>query len=115
MDVLYTGDIPKSFCYAVFGSDYVTLYDRPSAQNITLPFYRIYFNTPGFFYSQGTSNFTNYNSQTFQKVEVSDKWYHRDDSLTILSFTVCVCVATLWFVNLFTSIFKKGGLLSGLF
>lgn len=115
MDVLYIGSIPAQYHYAVWSSDYVTLYDRPNAQNITLPYYRIYFNAPGFYYSQGTQTFSQYQITTFQDIEVTDKWYYRKDSLTILSFTVCIAVSLLWFVNLFSSIFKKGGLLGGLF
>lgn len=114
MDVLYIGSIPKEYHYAIWGTDYVTLYNRPNAQNMSLPYYRIYFNAPGFYYSQGTTIFSQYNATTFQDIDVTDKWYYRKDSLTILSFTCVIFVATIWFVNLFTSIFKKGGLLSGL-
>lgn len=48
-------------------------------------------------------------------VELSHKWYDRPDMLNILCVFCCVAVITLWLTNLFTSIFKKGGLLSGLF
>lgn len=48
-------------------------------------------------------------------IELSHKWYDRPDMLNILCVFCCVAATTLWFVNLFTSIFKKGGLLSGLF
>lgn len=115
MDVLYTGSIPSEFHYAVWGSDYVTLYNRPSAQNITLPYYRIYFNAPGFYYSEGSTQFSQYNTTTFQNIEVTDKWYYRKDNLNILMFTFIICLSTIWLVNVFTSIFKKGGLLGGLF
>ena len=114
MDVLYIGDIPNEFHFAVWGSDFVTLYDRPTAQNITLPYYRIYFNAPGFYYSKGAQTFSQYNATTFQNIEVTDKWYYRKDNLNILIFTFIIAISTLWLVNLFTSIFKKGGLLSGL-
>lgn len=115
MDVLFVGSIPKEYHYAVWGSDYVTLYNRPSAQNITLPYYRIYFNAPGFHFSQGNQTFSQYNATTFQDIEVSDKWYYRKDNFTILFFFLVITICTFWLVNLFTSIFKKGGLLSGLF
>lgn len=49
------------------------------------------------------------------RVPCSRKWYDRSDMLNILALFCCVAVATLWLTNLFTSIFKKGGLLSGLF
>lgn len=48
-------------------------------------------------------------------VELSHSWYDRPDMLNILCLTCCFAVVTLWLTNLFTSIFKKGGLLSGLF
>lgn len=48
-------------------------------------------------------------------IELSHKWYDRPDMLNILCVFCCVAVVTLWLTNLFTSIFKKGGLLSGLF
>ena len=48
-------------------------------------------------------------------IELSHKWYDRPDCLTILCFFCCIAVITLWLTNLFTSIFKKGGILSGLF
>lgn len=115
MDVLYTADIPKSFKYAVFSNDYVTLYDQPIGYNNNLPFYRIYFSPHGFYYSQGTQTFGGYNTTYFTEIEVSDKWYYREDAGTILCFLIAWTVATLWFINLFTSIFKKGGVLGGLF
>lgn len=115
MDKLYIGDIPKDYHYAIFSDNHIDLYNQNIAQNVDLPFYRIYYNSPGFIYSQGTTHFGAYNSTTFQNIEVTDKWYYRKDCLNILIFTISIVVATIWFVNIFTSIFKKGGLLSGLF
>lgn len=114
MDKLFTGDIPKDYHYAIFYDNHVDLYNQNIAQNIDLPYYRIYFNAPGFVYSQGYSHFGSYISTSFQNVEVTDKWYYRKDNVNILLFTISITVASIWFVNLFTSIFKKGGLLSGL-
>lgn len=114
MDTLYIGSIPEEFHYAFFSADYITLYNVPSAENVTLPYYRIYYNSPGFYYSQGTQTFSQYNATIFQDIEVSNKWYYRKDNINILFFTLVIFVSTLWLVNLFTSIFKKGGLLSGL-
>ena len=115
MDILYIGDIPKEFHYAIFSDNHVDLYNQNIAQNIDLPYYRIYYNSPNFVYSRGISHFGSYNATTFQNIEVTDKWYYRKDCLNILLFTCIIFVATIWLVNLFTSIFKKGGLLSGLF
>lgn len=115
MDILYTGDIPKDYHYAIFSDNHVDLYNQNIAQNIDLPYYRIYYNSPSFVYSRGYTRFGAFNSTTFQNIEVTDKWYYRKDNLNILLFFVIITVTTLWIVNLFTSIFKKGGLLSGLF
>lgn len=48
-------------------------------------------------------------------VELSHSWYDRPDMLNILCMFCCIAVLTLWLTNLITSVFKKGGLLSGLF
>lgn len=114
MDVLYIGSIPSQYHYAVWGNDYVTLYNRPTAQNITLPYYRIYFNAPGFYYSQGTTT-VGQQTQTYQDISVSDKWVYRKDSVNILLFSFIVVLSSVWLINLFTSVFKKGGVLGGLF
>lgn len=115
MDKLYVGDIPKDYHYAVFSDNHIDLYNQNIAQNIDLPYYRIYLNYPSFVYSRGINHFGAYSSTTFQNIEVTDKWYYRKDSFNILFFSLCFIIGTLWIINLFTSIFKKGGLLSGLF
>lgn len=55
------------------------------------------------------------NNSTLYRLPCTKKFYDRNDYLSILCTFCCVSVITLWLVNLFTSIFKKGGLLSGLF
>lgn len=67
----------------------------------------------GFYYTFDSANYSL--PTNFIDIKVSNKWYDRKDSLTILAFFCCVVVTTLWLVNLFTSMFKKGGLLGGLF
>lgn len=57
MDTLYIMDIPAEYHYAVFGNDYITLYNQPSAQNQTLHYYRVYNNSLGYYYSQGDQSF----------------------------------------------------------
>lgn len=47
-------------------------------------------------------------------VNLSHKWYDRPDCLNILLFVLVIFVTSLWLTNLFTSIFKKGGILGGL-
>lgn len=53
MDTLYTGDIPKEYCFADFHENYIDLYNNNKAENDgnseTFHFYRIYTNLPRFF------------------------------------------------------------------
>lgn len=114
MDTLYIGDIPVSYKYAQFGNGYIDLYDKSSARNQTLTYYRIYLNNGGFFYyDTGTRN---YGTSTvyFQPINVSQDWKYRQDFPDICMVTFCVAFGLLLLVNLITSCFKKGGLLGGL-
>ena len=114
MDTLYIGDIPLDYKYAQFSGDYITLYNRPSANNITLDYYRIY-DKEGFYYSKGIQTFGSYNTTYFTEIEVSDNWLYRQDIDKI--FTVCFIIFFMFiFVfNIVTSVFKKGGVFGGLF
>ena len=113
MDVLYTGDIPSDYVYAVFSNGYVTLYNEPVGQNNNLSYYRIFLNNNGFYYTQGTQSF-GYGQTVFQEIKTSDNWLYRPDIDKI--FTVCFFIILLFiFVfNIVTSVFKKGGVFGGL-
>lgn len=113
MDTLYIGDIPSSYKYAQFSNDYVTLYDKPSFRNETATYYRIYFNTNGFFYSSGTQTFGNTTSY-YTEVPVSNSVLYREDFGTICSVSFFMIFGIVFLVNIVTSMFKKGGLLGGL-
>lgn len=120
MDKIYVPDyIPLDYKYAVFDDVGIHLYQQE------------YYNEPGYYkvYTLYTNNqnkvITDVYSITLQEgqdyevnlaheVEVSHKWYDRPDALTILTFFCCLAVATIFVMNIFTSIFKKGGLLGGL-
>lgn len=113
IDTLYIGDIPEEFCYAQFNSDYVTLYNKSSASNEELQYYRIYFIDNFFTYDSGFSRFDN--TVNFQKINVSNKIYYRRDFPNILLTTFIIIIFFLWVTNLFTTIIYKGGILRGLF
>lgn len=113
MDKLYIGDIPSDYHYAVFSGDYITLYNKSSGNNETLDYYRIFTNDRGFYYTKGTTNF-NYYTTYFDDIEVTDNFLYRRDFPDIL---FCVLVFSLFFIfliNIFTSVFKRGGVLGGL-
>lgn len=115
MDTLYTGDIPSEFHYATFSSDYITLYDRPSAINTTLNYYRVYDSDLGFFYSTGTQTFGQYNTSYFTDIKTSNNWLYRHDIDIIFIVCLCVFIMFLFAFNIITSCFKKGGVFGGLF
>lgn len=115
MDILYTGDIPKEYHYARFGSNYIDLYDRQNLTNGTYTYYRVYLYDNTFLYDIGQQTYSSYNTYYARNIEVTDNYMHRRDLPDILT---CVFFFTFFFVilfNVFTSIIKKGGLLSGLF
>lgn len=114
MDTLYICDIPSDYHYAVFSSDYITLYNQPSAQNQTLHYYRLYDSSLGYYYSQGDQSFGQYNRTYFTDVPVSNDWLYRHD---LDSIFICVFICVLFFIflfNIMTSCVKKGGLFGGL-
>lgn len=113
MDTLYIGDIPLDYKYAQFSSDYITLYNRPSATNTTLDYYRIY-DKEGFFYSTGSTNFGNYNTTYFTEIDVSNNWLYRQDIDKIFIVCFIIFFMFIFIFNMITSVFKKGGVFGGL-
>lgn len=113
MDTLYIGDIPTEYKYAVFGNDYITLYNKPTAQNETLPYYRIYTNYDNFMYSTGTTDFR-YNNYDFTEISVSNNWLYRTDIDKIFIVTFLFILLFIFVFNIVTSVFKKGGVFGGL-
>ena len=119
MDKIYVGDdIPLDFNYLSFDKNGNMILTRDQSYNAGVPHDRyIIFKNPQnkfiYTYSTHTNMDSNYVAETY--VELSNKWYDRPDMLNILCLFCCVAVLTLWLTNLFTSIFKKGGILSGLF
>lgn len=113
MDTLYIGDIPSEYKYAQFSSDYITLYNRPSATNTTLNYYRIY-DKDGFFYSEGTQTFGNYQTTYFTEIPVSNYWMYRQDIDKIFLVCFIIFFMFIFVFNIVTSMFKKGGVFGGL-
>lgn len=114
MDTLYIGDIPLEYKYAQFSNGYITLYNKPYGNNETLDYYRIYTTNNGFYYSQGQTNFGNYNTTYFQEIEVTDNYLYRNDLDAIYIVCFITVVTFIFGLNIITSFFKKGGVLSGL-
>ena len=114
MDTLYIGDIPSEYHYASFNGDYITLYNRASATNTTLHYYRIYKHYDNFMYSEGDQQFGSYNTTYFTDVKVSNYWMYRSDIDKIFIVCFIIIIMFVWVFNLVTSMFKKGGVFGGL-
>lgn len=115
MDTIYIGDIPKEYHFARFGTGYIDLFNTNDLhQNVTYTYYRIYLYDNLFAYDVRTQQ-GSYYSETFQDVKVSSSQVYRRDFGDI-----CVIIALyvgfgVWLLNLMTSVFRKGGVLGGLF
>lgn len=114
MDTLYIADIPEEYHYAVFNTEYITLYNKPSAYNETLQYYRVYHTNLGYYYTTGQQSFSRYDTTYFQNINVSNNWMYRTDIDKI--FTVCFIIffMFIFLFNIVTSVFKKGGVFGGL-
>lgn len=114
MDTLYIGDIPSEYHFATFSNGYITLYNKPSAYNETLNYYRIYTTNNGFFYSTGAQSFSRYDTTYFQDINVSNNWLYRNDIDKIFIVCFIIFFMFIFVFNIATSVFKKGGVFGGL-
>lgn len=116
MDKLYTGEIPDSYCYAIFNNGYIDLYNTDRLQpNNTYQYYRVYLYDNTFLYTMGENVRGQYTQvQYLQEIPVtSDVVYRRDFPMIILTCFIYLIIG-LWVFNFMTSIIKKGGLFNGL-
>lgn len=114
MDKLYIGDIPDSFCYAVFGTNYIDLFKSPNLSG-NMERYRIYMYDNYFNYSHGYTTYSTTNPQTAQYIDVSNEFVYRRDFPSIVSVSVVFVVVVCLLCNIVTSVFKRGGIFGGLF
>lgn len=119
-DKLYIGDIPLNEDDVYFfydeDKDIVLLdnvYQREDNEGVMC--YKLINAQEGkLIYIPYGTDFSLIKNEDFYPLKVTRKWYDRSDSLNILCISLCVFVGSIWLVNLFTSIFRKGGVLSGL-
>ena len=116
MDTIYTGDIPQTYNKAIFGSNYIDLYDTNYiSPNSSVTYYRVYFYDNTFVYDTLTRN-ASYNGITLSttQVEVSDEVWYRRDIDSILTVVLIISIFGLFLINLVTITIKRGGVLGGL-
>lgn len=115
MDILYIGDIPQDFHYAIFNNGYIDLYNTSVLHNGTYDYYRIYTNCNGFYYKQGQQQYSQYTTTYTQDIQISDSPVYRTDFPNILVMTAIFVLFGVWLLNIVTSLIRKGGVLGGLF
>lgn len=115
MDILYTGDIPSEYHYALFNNGYIDLYNTANLTNGTYNFYRVYTNAGGFYYRLLSQNYSAYNTTYAQEITTTDNVCYRSDFSSILFMTLAFTFIGVWLLNLISSVIRKGGVLGGLF
>lgn len=107
--------IPSGYIYGNITGDYVELYNKPSFQNETATFYRIYYNYSSGLVVSGTRTFGVYSPTTYEVLPISRDVMDRPDYFNILFVTLAFTLCGLWLFNLMTSLVRKGGVFGGLF
>ena len=115
MDVLYTGDIPSDYHYAIFNNGYIDLYNSNTLHNNTYTRYRVFTNVNGFYYSIDNVNVSQYTTTYTTSINTSNNLCYRHDFPSILFMTLAFTFVGIWLLNLMTSLIRKGGILGGLF
>lgn len=114
-DKIYLGSkIPDGYKYAQFNNAYITLYNQPSAQGETITYYRIYFPYSYDLVSTGSASFNQYTRTYFEEVETSRSFFDRPDAYKMTTIIFIIILFGLFLFNIFTSMFRKGGVLGGL-
>lgn len=113
MDTLYIGNIPKEYHYARYGNNYIDLYKN---QNLTgyQDFYRVYMYQNSFQYEHLNTTYNQYNETIATSISVTDDYLYRRDFPSIMFMSFIYVILIVFLLNIVTSVFKKGGIFSGL-
>lgn len=114
-DILYIGDIPSDFHYAIFNDNHIDLYNVSTLHNNTYVYYRIYTNYNNFMYEKRQQTVNQYTTTYTNNIQVSNNKVYRNDFDSIVICTFIFVLVGVWFLNLLSSAIRKGGLLGGLF
>lgn len=110
--------ITEDYVYIVPGNGYIDLYNSNYLQpNTTYRYYRIYNDIDSDLYQtleRSTSSY-NYGSLNAIQIEPTNSYLYRNDYKDILSVVFIYFIFAIFFINIFTSVIRRGGLLGGLF
>lgn len=108
--------IPNSYHYIRYGNGYYDLYNQASMPGDNYyTFYRVYYSFNQDMFEKLSTHVAQYNTLYAQNVNVSNSVWYRKDLDSILTVCFIICFFAIMVINIFSSIFKKGGVLSGLF
>lgn len=108
-------DIPEEYKYMDFHEEYVDIYNKSSFRDETATVYRIYHCiSPNTYYTYNKT-FSNYNTTTYQEYPRTSDICYRSDFPQIVQICMCFAIIFIFLCNIITSVFKKGGVFSGLF
>ena len=114
-DKLYVNeDIPEEYKYMDFHEEYIDIYNKSSFRDETTTVYRIYHCiSPNTYYSY-EKTFGSYQTYTYQEYPRTSDICYRSDFPQIVQVCMCFAIIFIFLCNIITSIFKKGGVFSGL-
>lgn len=114
-DKLYVNeDIPEDYKFMDFHEDYIDIYNKSSFRDETTTVYRIYHCiSPNTYYTY-SKTFGNYQTYTYQEYPRTSDICYRTDFPQICNVVFIFSIFFIFLLNIITSIFKKGGVLSGL-
>lgn len=113
IDKLYIADVPSDYHFVRYNGDTFDLFSTDNPTGTTI-FYRFYPKMGVGFYSENTTNITGDISDDIFDVQVSNSFLSRPDSSNILTSFLIICIFCCIIFNIFTSVVKRGGVLSGL-
>lgn len=113
-DTIFVGsDIPLEYHWARFNNNYIDLYKNEHLTGVQ-DFYRVYMYDNLFEYEHLQTTYTQYNETVATFVDTTDNWLYRRDLPSICFLGLIEIMIIIILLNLVTSVFKKGGVFSGL-
>lgn len=114
-DKLYVNkDIPEEYKYMDFHADYVDLYNKATFRDETTEVYRIYYSVSPNTYYAYEKTFGSYQTYTYQEYPRTSDICYRSDFPQIVQVCMYFVIVFIFLCNIITSIYKKGGVFSGL-
>ena len=113
IDKLYIADVSSDYHFVRYNGDTYDLFSTDNPNGATT-FYRFYPKFGVGIYTEITTNITSDISYDLHNVQVSNSFLSRPDSSNILTTFLIICIFCCIIFNIFTSVVKRGGVLSGL-